>query len=885
MPSCNSHRSFWPWIGILFILVFLLQCEGGPEPIVLQDDPVEEGEGIPDGGDPGSEIEGCLLQFQAQIQLKASANPPGASGPFEILDAEPFPIGKPIPIIVDGNRLTLEGDSFPDIFFRPDETPADIKIKAVPGSRSTGVYDPASGEIQFEDFAFSVEIVQKGSDQVFIPGEKALPLVDMSTGTHTANGNLNSISDTGQPLNSEDRTLVMVAGMTLPNDFAPLTPLNTIIGGGALIARFEGVLDQLPQDCEEGKGGFAETEILPGIQLKIENQIAVDKIDFGNSDVVLKRISERLELDCSKAEFRQLLRRRVTLTNTGSETRNLRLKQPKDRDGELSSPLCGSAREFHRGPVLTKGQAQCDTFQVGGKKFSGGDCELPAGVNNSISFNLWYLPFNYQEPGPEGEPVVDRGVFTIETGNGEAYSLALLGRSIPAVGDVFSIAKVGEGESLGKKITNEGLLKIPLADLKAAPFTQELLLINDGPDDWEIVGMELEKEAHFSVTLPSQSQLPHAEEASSGVLPFSLVFEPGLLNLYRDHLTIRLLQPGSVSPANPDGIRARVEIDLLGTVGIPPITGKWKLHFDFFTAMIDHVALSAPIESNDFRQRPDLAVAPLNLEFKDTETIGIQHVVLNFKNIDIMDPSLTPEDRKKVLRIFTARASRHKDGQPFAPGDNVDQCDEPQNINQPYQSGNCSYFYWTLQNSETGYYDDETGHLTLPSLKMRMLNPYHADIFGIWPESNPFTNPDYILDVPLEISFTTHLLDQRILEEGEAPPLLLVPDERILESELDVHDKRLGKDCPEGYLEGVHPRLKCYLSSDDKFLEGRVASLRPSYNNQYLVNLVGVTHLPPGTTDPDIPWFLGDDGGSLLYIAIQGRLCPEDSPCLFEPLE
>ena len=784
-------------------------------------------------------------------------------------------------MVVDGNQLTLMGSEFPDIYFRPEETAADVKISAKTDNNATGSYDPATGAISFDDFIFVLQIVQKGEETLFIEGEKVLPALELTTGTVTVNGNLNPISESGQNLNPDDRSLVLVAGLTLPEDFGPLAPLNTIIGGGALTARLEGVLDQLPENCSMDGGGFADTEPIPGLRVQVDKQTTIDHIDFGSTTVVLRKQNQKLILDCRDALNRGLLERRVTLSSSGARELKIQLPQPADTDADPRSPLCSGTAEFVRGSVQPEGGATCETFQVGGKTFFSGRCTLPADSQAKVSFPLMYLPFNYQVPGEDGLPVVDKGRFTVSAESGESFYIDLLARSIPDVSDSFSLAKVFADQISSKRIFRGGLLKISLSEEDEVPAQQEMVLLNSGVDVWEPVEFHLEKGTDFKILPVANPVLPAGSTEGPGVLQFILQFQPTGGNIFQDVLHVSMVKQGSVTADNPEGVRVKFNANLLGTVGLPPLEGKWKLHFDFFTALIDHVALSEPIESNDFRERPDLSVAPLDLEFTPSEIEGVQTVTMNFKNIDILDPTLTAEERSKVLRIFTSRASRRANGDPFSPQETEDDCVDPQDLNQPYQNGECSFFYWTVEESPTGRYDDETGQLTLPAISMRMLNPYHSDILGIWPGSNPFSNPNYILDVPFKLSFTTHLLNQLAVNGDGLKPLPLVPDERILLSDLVVRNKRLGLDCPEGFMEGEHPRLKCYLTDDEKFLTGQPLTLRPGYTDQYFVNLVGVTRLPPGETDPNIPWFLGDDGGSRLYIAIQGRLCPEASPCEF----
>jgi len=850
--------------AILFLFLCLLMgCGAKDQPLDLTPDlPAPGGSG---GGTtpPGPGSGACVVNFQANLQLKASANPPSAGGPFEILDANPFPISAPIPIEVNGNQLTLKADSFPTIYFRPPETAADLRITGTPGTQASGSYDPATGEMSFDGFHFSLEIVQKGGTDNFLPGVVELPLANFTTGSVTATGNLHPITETGKPVDKNDRTLVLVTGFTLQTDFSPLNPLDSILGGGALTGRFEGVLDQLPENCSpDGGGEFPPGEAQPkDLTVAIENQAFISKIDFGDALVIPRKVNGRTILDCSDTLFRGVIAKIVTIKNASTKAKTLFLGQPQDTDEDIRSPLCGGFGEFIRGSVSLTGGATCKTVTVGGKKFNSGECTLPPNdAHASIAFPLLYAPYDFQETPSGGEAPVDSGVFLISDGENPDFPIQLAGRTLADFRDVFSVSKVTATGISPKEIRNRGLLKIPL-DM-AEPFTQKLVLQNAGTDTWNQVNFSLAKGSNFSVKTNGTGGLPSSDGTIPGRMEFEVTFNPGAGMRFDDTLIVQINRAGS---------SAKIEIQLLGTVGVAPLKGRMALHFDFFTALVDHVALSEPIESNDFRVMPEWAPSPLLIDFADTEDETLKSFTIESPPVNLLDPNMTVEQRKKILRVFTARASIGKDGSRLDPGDNADQCNEPLNINQPYQAGDCSYFYWTDLRSQTGTYDDESGHLIMPEVQLQLQNPYHADIFGIWPASNPSTNPDYRLNTPLTITFTTHTLDNRVFQE-EGPEVPLVADERISNQDLVVREKRLGPDCPEGFLVDQFPHLKCYLSADGRYLEGRVVTLRPGKTDEYDIILVGVGQFQPGTTDPDIPWFMGDFGGSRIYIAIQGRL-------------
>jgi hypothetical protein len=239
------------------------------------------------------------------------------------------------------------------------------------------------------------------------------------------------------------------------------------------------------------------------------------------------------------------------------------------------------------------------------------------------------------------------------------------------------------------------------------------------------------------------------------------------------------------------------------------------------------------------------------------------------------------------LRILNAQGTYGTPGRKLVPGEGADLCNEAQNVNVAYDDSRaeCSYFYFNIfgEADSPGIYDDDSRNLTLPNLTLRIQNPYHSDIAGRWPKSNPNGNPSNLLDTTMDVTLTTYLLERDGIEEA-GRTLDLVPDGRISEPQLKVKGKPLGEECPadifnydpsQGSLVEKHPHFLCYVSSDGNYMQGSAISLRPNQTKEYDVVLVGVGHFPPSSQDSNLPWFMGDGEGSRMYIAIQGRLIVE----------
>jgi len=874
MLAQRGTKQIRRFLGIALALILLQACGSRDQGFTLTEPgPVTN----PGGGgpqNPPGPSNDCTVNFKSLIQLKVSANPAGT--PLEVLDANPVVIA-PIPIKVEGSKVTISGDSFPEFILTRLSQQADLRIKGVPGVEAVGSYDPATGAMTFDGFQLSIEILNKGTTTRFIDGIANLSGINFTTDSVTATGNLHSISEKGQPIHKDDLSMTLVTGFTLPQDFGTLSILNSMIGGGALTASFQGSLDALPENCGSGNpNNFPTVPQPPGLKVTVKDQVDPSEIDFGSSAVVLRNEQGKKFVDCTDAGNRALITKYVTITNVSGQDKTIQFGQPKDSDSDSSSPLCGGFAEFVRGTITTQGSASCDPVVVAGHSYLTGSCKFPAGdASASVSFPLMYLPFNYQEPPAGASPIQDVGLFSLNYGGDSPFIMRLKGRTVPDFRDVFSVSKILNGVDSLKLVQNKGTLKIPLEKDHTGPFSQPLVLKNSGSDSWEAVTFTFGDGTHFAIEPPLVNRLPAAEGDVSGRMEMGLNFTPGKAAVYNDTLTIKMRKVGSITTDAPQGIEASLTINLLGTVGVPILSGNVKIQFDFLAALIDHVALDEPTESIDYREFPDLAPEPLEMNFKDTDREDVKEIEVKSKVVDILDPSLSVAERMKVLRVFNSRATVGKHGERLTSGDNSDKCFEPVSLNVPYVNGECSYFYHNILDSGVGIYDDDSGHMTLPDIRLRMQNPYHADIVGKWPASNPMGHPTYMLDDVLQLSFTTHILDRKVTEDA-GRTVVLVPDERITAQDLVVKSKPLGRDCPDGIFDGVHPAFSCYLSSGDRFLQGHEVTLKPNQTKYYDVVLVGVAQFPTSQEDPNLPWFLGENGGTKILITIQGRMYKDE---------
>ncbi|HKX12552.1 MAG TPA: hypothetical protein VJP40_05320 [bacterium] len=870
-------------VAMALAALALQACSGSDKPFTIADDtPPSDGGPNPGTGNPPPGAEGCTVNFNGKMQLQVSS-----AGMAPIIGSRFIDI-PPIPIKVDGNNLTLVGADFPRFkAFIGDNPPADLWIHGDPSNNATGTYDPASGKIEINDLKFLVDVKVVGAETDLGPPLTQIPTVKLTTDagqSASGNGNPASITVDGAAVNKSDRSLTMVAVVTLPGTLGGLAPIDEKLGGGALTAVFQGNLDQLPESCVEGGGtpggggtggsGPSEFAISDG------SNANVGTVDFGATLALVKSSNGKTILDCTDASNRGLKSVIITLTNKSAGERKIKIGQPADSDVDPKDPLCSGSSEFVRGAVSVAGGASCETVTVGGKEFMTGECTLPESADAKIQFPLMYVPYNFvaasggaapeatpaatpgATPGPTASVPQDTGALVFEYDDGKTFSLSLKGKTEPDSRDALSISKVKEGVVSKKNIRNGQLVKIALLDTDPKPFTQEMAIKNTSADLWQNITVEVEAPetgtSAFVVENLAATNLPGGSTEAPSTVKFNLVYTPSAAGADQGKLIVKLVKSGSSAVTE-------LKFDIAGSVGAEPVLGNYELRIDFLTAFMDNALQPKPTESLDFREFPAQAPPPRTIIFSpvnEEELEPIEIIPLDF------DPlTATKAQRMSSLRIFNAQGSG------LVPGDDESMCHEPDNINKPYVTGDCAFFYFSIGTSDDseGFYDDETGHMTIPNLKLQVRNPYHGPIGGgVWPASAPGVN---VLDTTLDMSLTTQVIDK--IHDGD---LTLVPDSRVSQSQLNILNNKpanQGDPCPEDPAE--HPHFKCYVTADGKYMTGKPLRLRPGTESTYDVVVVAVTQFNPKSVESDIPVFM--DNNTRMYLAIQGRLCKEGTNC------
>ena len=954
----NKTKKFHIYFFSAVLLVALSGCMGEDTPFKM----TPRGSGGTTGGSSGSSGGGtgssggvgggdetaCYINFDGKnggLQLKVSANPPSGQSPTEILDGGFEPMPTPVPLKVEGSKISLDAKNFPTVYFRlPPGSGADLKITATPGTVAFGEYNPETHEMTINNFSFDVAIVVQGTQQEIYKGvpPDTVSGINLTTGQVTAKGNYNDIVEQGFPIDlNQGNKIALVAGVHLPENFVNQGELTKKIGGGALTARFEGVFDSLPEDCvagepggtggtggEEENVGAPEFDIVPD-SFQNTNAIEGTEYDLGVAEVLPTIKNGKQILNCGEVGARGTIIETLFLKNTTDQSLTINSLQGFDTDGDVKDVGCTGTTEFIVGSIFPTGAVTCE--KVGNSYVL--PCTVPKGEDNYFTFSAIYRPFNYD---PENADQ-DTGTFKITYNTDKIYEMKVKALSVPITTGFFNLVKEKQGVE-SSPIPDQGLIKVSAPDQNT--YTQNLILKNSGPDSWNTVSISIEGEDAmvYKVKAGYPTVLKASENGSSATLPFSIELKAAKA----DEPYKATLKVSMVNDLNPNFIKD-LSFEISGTVGIPSLAAKpnlkVKFQIDWMTAFIRHPVLYAdPVESVDYRALPNNSpekVAPFELVFNPLQGKADQSdILLNAFSKDIYQTTLG--ERQKMMRILNSRATMAdindgKGGPPdgkvdideyLSPFDNADKCTDLTDISQIKGAFNkdlegCAYyyFYFSQDPANKGYFNNDTGEMILPQLKVRLMQPYHASLPG-WPANTALDSKsggnappyDYKIDTTIDISLGTYLIDSKIRIDGSQEPKdNLVPSPRVFEQDLKLSFDELGqKECkPDHFNDNnltpdqlvsdvekskIRPRIECFVSNNTEyangeygdaggFIVGKNVSLRGKQNdpNNYVydVVLVGVSRFGPYIGiegSQEMPFFLADNDGQRVFIAIQARM-------------
>lgn len=612
---------------------------------------------------------------------------------------------------------------------------------------------------------------------------------------------------------------------------------------------------------------------------------APSTLDMGIVPAAVLGSGSNAKLNCNASSGKKIpiVSKKITLENHGIRPLEIsKIQNAIDLQAQEKDPFCsGFPTEFNRVALSQEGTAQCKTQVSNGKTYILDQCKLPDS-NGLLSFKVVYLPVNASSirNASEGKPVPDAGSLTIlsddpryDASKGkESFKLNLLAGVSPDQSDVLRLSK----ENSQTQVTNGGNIRVNIPNLEADSVSQKIVLLNYLDQTLNNIKITTEDPQFEILSAPLQIPAMPIGGSDAGKAEF----------------TIKFLKPGAMTEGDratrlkikftpQSGNENTFEINLIGSVNHKVLTGSVLLKIDFISSVFDSSLLkSAPIDSNDFRTGRFDAFKPGDLELVFTEVPGQEHlrkVTLKHKlNVEPDNPhlldtilNLTPEDRKHFLRVYSTRLSGYPGGVEDANNDGVPDCTEPQNLRSPFQPGHCSFFYYIFSTKpgKEGIYNDETGELFFPDLKLRLLNPYHASLLDY--DSSLRT------DTELKASISTFTFDS--LLAGDSP---LIPDPRLSSADIAVPDEIVknlqgasDQQCPQDWLPwdaSKKPVFTCFVNaSSPHYLRGFPA--RPIGGGESSIVLSMMTKLTPSGTSENVPSFLAD---ARIWVALLGRLSP-----------
>ncbi len=217
--------------------------------------PTDEGDAKPQPEVTAPEHAACVTQFSAQLCVVIQGEN------VNIGDTADDPLCVDVPPIaleIDGSKISLRGDTFPNIVVEGHGLPVPITINGRgtgSGHENVGSGTIAgNGEIMIEGFDFFVTALDSVGK---------IPDITFTTGESPSFQNMPSV--TGAPL-TDAGAMTLVGGTTLGSLFPSA---DKYLLGATMMATFRGTITPTLQDCGGGQGQPISVEVL---KIIIDNQ-------------------------------------------------------------------------------------------------------------------------------------------------------------------------------------------------------------------------------------------------------------------------------------------------------------------------------------------------------------------------------------------------------------------------------------------------------------------------------------------------------------------------------------------------------------------------------------------------------------------------------------
>jgi hypothetical protein len=618
---------------------------------------------------------------------------------------------------------------------------------------------------------------------------------------------------------------------------------------------------------------------------------APSTIDLGISPAAVLGSGASTKLDCRSGTGTQIpvVARKVSLINSGIRPLQIQhIHSPVQTPLQTPDPLCsGYGSEFLRMGLNVEGGASCTTVSIGGHNYLTDQCQIPVG-NGKVNFKVVYVPMNASSVANASGNTLEKDTANLDvdsndtrftdTSGANPFRLNLLGGVSPDRSNVLKIQK--DGSTV--EIPAGGNLRINIPNMTDDSVMQKFVLLNHLDQPLNNVQITMADTAHFQVMntpSPAPTTIP---PMSSGVGA-----EPG-----RGEFYVRFTKPSGVTSGNfpttlqvkfvPDssGVQNTFTVNLTGTVNHQVIQGEADMTIEFLSSYINTPLLgSSPLDSLDYRQSQFAPFRPgaMRMQFDPISGSDTKRsvTIINSPGLEPTAPNilnnlraLGKSERAKLVRVYSTRLSGYPGGVEDGNHDGIPDCTDPESINEDYQTGRCSFFYYLFATKpgNPGTYDDETGELIFPDIDLRLLNPFHATVLDYL--STEATN------TTLKATVSTLTVDSKF--DGDVS---LVPEPSLNTSDLPVPDTAAQAifaspefQCPEGDAwkptDPVKPAFGCYIDhSSPHYIKG--LSLTPLPDGDYMMILTLVSRFSSAGPPEYVPSFMA---GGELWVAIQGRL-------------
>lgn len=247
------------FLSILLLTSSLLSaCGGADNPYVILP-PGTNGPGTTPGVGPtppgSSQCDVKLTQVKVKVNGRAKDGVPGQDDPLGNFSSNEIEFPDLL-FTFNAGEVKLKESKFPRD--AKISLGVDIDVRMVSGTEGVGTYNADSKNIELNNVRFEIHTSALGTDS-YIP----LGSMNFKTSLLEIVGDQGPASAEGHPIDAADKSVKLVGGSRVPDDFGGSNATARTLQGGAMLISFSGVFERIPDasPCSDNDSGIRIFEL------------------------------------------------------------------------------------------------------------------------------------------------------------------------------------------------------------------------------------------------------------------------------------------------------------------------------------------------------------------------------------------------------------------------------------------------------------------------------------------------------------------------------------------------------------------------------------------------------------------------------------------------